>query len=74
LTGNTSPQRRVTITRIGTTQSWGGAGNDVGTFTITSISATRVAGTFSGSFAPNAQATGTMVITNGTFNVRTPTP
>jgi hypothetical protein len=72
LTGFTVPTRRVTVTRVGTAQSWGGAGNDTGTFTVTSISATRIAGTFSGTLAPNAQATGTLTVANGTFSVRTP--
>jgi hypothetical protein len=72
LTGFTVPTRRVTVTRVGTAQSWGGTGNDTGTLTITSISATRIAGTFSGTLAPNAQTTGTMTVTNGTFTVRTP--
>lgn len=72
LTGFTVPTRRVTITRVGTAQSWGGTGNDTGTLTITSISATRIAGTFSGTLAPNAQTTGTMTVANGTFTVRTP--
>jgi hypothetical protein len=73
LTGFTVPTRRVTITRVGTAQSWGGgAGTDAGTLTITSISATRIAGTFSGTLAANAQTTGTLTVANGTFTVRTP--
>jgi hypothetical protein len=73
LTGNTVPQRKVTITRVGTAQSWGGGGNDVGTFTITSITPSRITGTFSGTLAPNAGATGNLVVANGAFSVRTPT-
>ncbi|MEI2720608.1 MAG: DUF6252 family protein [Gemmatimonadales bacterium] len=72
LTGFTVPTRRVTITRVGTAQSWGGAGNDNGTLNITSLTATRIAGTFSGTLAPNAGATGTMTVANGVFDVRTP--
>lgn len=73
LTGFAVPSRRVTITRVGTAQSWGGsAGTDTGTLTITSISATRIAGTFSGTLAANAQTTGTLTVANGAFTVRTP--
>lgn len=72
LTGFQVPTRRVTITRVGTTQSWGGVGNDTGTLNITTLTATRIAGTFSGTLAPNAQTTGTLTVTNGAFNVRTP--
>lgn len=72
LTGFTVPTRRITITRVGTAQSWGGVGNDTGTLTITSLTPTRIAGTFSGTLAPNAQTTGTLTVTNGTFDVRTP--
>lgn len=72
LTGFTVPTRRVTITRVGTAQSWGGAGNDTGTLTITSVTATRVTGTFSGTLAANAQTSGTLTVANGTFTVRTP--
>lgn len=74
LTGNTVPLRRITIQQVGTTQSWGGAGSDVGTLTITSISPTRISGTFTGTLAANAQTTGTLSIVNGVFDVRTPTP
>jgi|CXWL01.1.fsa_nt_gi hypothetical protein len=72
LTGFTVPTRRVTITRVGTAQSWGGVGNDNGTLNITTLTATRIAGTFSGTLAPNAQTTGTMTVANGVFDVRTP--
>ncbi len=72
LTGFTVPTRRLTITRVGTTQSWGGVGNDNGTLNITTLTATRIGGSFSGTLAPNAQTTGTLTVTNGVFNVRTP--
>ncbi len=74
LTGNTVPLRRITIVQVGTTQSWGGAGSDVGVLTITSISTTRISGTFSGTLAANAQTAGTLTIANGVFDVRTPVP
>lgn len=73
LTGSTVPLRKVTVQLMGTVQSWGGAGNDVGTLTITAITATRITGTFSGTLAPNAGTTGSLVVTNGTFDIRTPT-
>ncbi len=72
LTGFNVPLRRITIQRIGTTQSWGGAGSDVGTLAITTLSATRITGTFTGTLAPNGATTGTLTVTDGTFNVRTP--
>ncbi|MBK6495012.1 MAG: hypothetical protein IPG05_07905 [Gemmatimonadetes bacterium] len=72
LTGFTVPTRRIMITRVGTAQSWGGVGNDTGTLTITTLTPTRIAGTFSGTLAPNAQTTGTMTVANGAFDVRTP--
>ncbi len=72
LTGQTVPLRRIVVQRLGTTQTWGGAGGDTGTFTITSITPTRIVGTFSGTLAPNAGATGTLAVTGGTFDVRTP--
>ena len=43
-----------------------------GTLTITTLTPTRIAGTFSGTLAPNAQTTGTMTVANGAFDVRTP--
>ena len=72
LTGFTVPTRLIMITRVGTAQSWGGVGNDTGTLTITTLTPTRIAGTFSGTLAPNAQTTGTMTVANGAFDVRTP--
>lgn len=74
LTGNTVPLRRITIQQVGTTQSWGGAGSDAGTLTITSISPTRISGTFSGTLSANSQTSGTLTIANGVFDVRTPAP
>jgi len=51
---------------------WGlNAGGDVGTITVTSYTADRVQGTFSGTLQPHAgrPATTPLVITNGTFDV-----
>ena len=51
---------------------WGlNAGGDVGTITVTSISADRVQGTFSGTLQPQPgkPATAPLVVTEGTFDV-----
>lgn len=73
LTGATVPLRRVRIQQTGTTNAWGGNGGDTGTLTVTSISAGRIAGTFSGTLQalPGTAGPATLTVTNGTFNVRT---
>lgn len=62
------------LTRLGTTQRWGGGtgGGDAGTVTITSLTAGRLVGTFSmtlGAVAGSG-ATGTTTLANGRFNVK----
>lgn len=73
LTGATVPLRRVRIQQTGTTNAWGGNGGDTGTLTVTSISAGRIAGTFSGTLQalPGTAGPATLTVANGTFNVRT---
>lgn len=67
ITNNTDP-----LTHIWSTTGAGGSG----TVTITSITDTRIQGTFSATLgpAPGTQTTGTVTITNGTFDVSRPTP
>jgi hypothetical protein len=52
--------------------SWGGTPQDVGSITITSISARRMTGTFTGTLGRRPGATGaaTLTVTNGSFDVR----
>jgi hypothetical protein len=66
----TVPIRKVSIMSIGSGQGWGGTQADVGTFTISSITATRMAGTYSAVLAGIGQAGGARTVT-GTFDVRT---
>jgi hypothetical protein len=65
----TVPLRRLTVTRNGVTGMWGGTAADVGTITITSLTDTRIQGTFSGTLAPVAGAVGTLEVTNGKFDI-----
>ena len=55
---------------------WGGTAASTGTITVTSVTATRVAGTFSATLAPlpGSHATGTLVVSNGSFDVGLPQP
>lgn len=76
---NTSPVR--SITGIGDDLDpliccWGPYGSASGSVTITSITATRIRGTFQASLeaAPGSQASGTLVIASGTFDNGRPAP
>lgn len=70
-----APIRVVTVGKNGGDAQhccWGlNEGGDVGTIIITSITADRVQGTFSGTLQPHAgaPATAPLVVTNGTFDV-----
>ncbi len=73
---HTSPVRSIGAGRNGGDANhccWGGGGSalDVGTITITSITATRVKGTITATLqpSPGKPATTPLVITNGTFDV-----
>ena len=73
---HTSPVRSIGAGRNGGDANhccWGGGGSaaDVGTITITSLTATRVKGTFSATLqpSPGTAATTPLVITNGSFDV-----
>jgi hypothetical protein len=50
---------------------WGATASDVGTITITSVTATRMKGTFSGTLQPQSGSgqTQALVIANGTFDI-----
>jgi hypothetical protein len=73
---HTSPVRSIGAGRNGGDANhccWGGGGSaaDMGTITITSISSTRVKGTFTATLqpSPGQPATTPLVITNGAFDV-----
>jgi len=74
---NGAPQRSITVGRNGGDASsccWGqNAGGDTGTIVITSLTPTRVKGTFSGTLQPQPgkPATAPLVITDGVFDVGT---
>lgn len=75
---NMAPQRLVTAGRTGGTADtccWGvNAPGDIAEIVVTSLTAKRVKGTFSGTLKPqpNKPATQDLVITNGTFDVGIP--
>lgn len=80
-----SPYCLVTWTELGTGHSWGGSGSmvgptyvssDSGSVVITSLTSTRVRGTFSGKLAPGPSnaATGFRYILNGEFDCGLPAP
>jgi hypothetical protein len=79
-TGNSYPNggsggATMIVIRTGTSKSWSSAtGGSVGTITITSLVGNRAIGTFSATLLPGSGATGSLVITNGTFNVRIDSP
>jgi len=71
---NTPPTRSLTVGNVANTLSntWSSIGpGSSGSVTIASITATRIKGTFSGVLgpAPGFSATGTLAVTNGTFDV-----
>jgi hypothetical protein len=61
---------RLTVQNKETNDVWGGAAAATGTVTITSVANGRLVGTFSGTLQPNGQAPGTLVVANGSFDVR----
>jgi hypothetical protein len=68
----TVPLRRIRVQRIQDGAGWGGTAADEGTLAVTSLSATRMGGTFSGTLAPSIPSSGLplLSITDGTFDVR----
>jgi hypothetical protein len=69
---NTDVSRQMTGSRIGTLQSWGGAGGlSTGTVTVTSYSAARVEGSYNILMQPNGTTTGTLALA-GTFSLGLP--
>ncbi len=69
LSHSVPPLRRIQVIRVGTAQSWGSSPNDQGTITVTALSATRLAGTFTATLTPGSGGT-PMVISNGSFDLR----
>lgn len=80
-----SPYCLVTWNELGTGHAWGGSGsivgsnyvsNDSGSVVITSLTSTRVRGTFSGKLAPapSNAATGWKYVLNGEFDCGLPAP
>lgn len=65
----TVPIRKVSIIAIAGSQGWGGTPADVGTFTISSVTATRMAGSFTATLS-RVGGTGSRTV-SGTFDVRT---
>lgn len=68
--GSTVPLRQLRVQLPGQVTAWGGVQGDVGTMTITSITAKRVAGTFSGTLAPVGGSGQPLTVTNGSFDVK----
>ncbi len=64
------PIRTVRVQRAGTTNAWGGLAGDVGTLSISSITAKRIAGTFSGTLAPLGGTPTPLAVIGGQFDVR----
>jgi hypothetical protein len=69
---NTGVARSMTVTLSGTSSQWGGAGAlSSGTVNITSVTASRIAGTYTATLPPSVSASGTMSL-SGTFEVGIP--
>lgn len=64
----------LSIVDLSNGHSWGGSSGDVGTVVFTSLADGRVVGTFSGTLQPGAATTGTLVVTEGTFDIRIDAP
>lgn len=70
LSAFTVPIRKVMIIPTGGGLAWGGTQADVGTFTVTSVTATRLAGSWTATLAAVGHGGGPRTVT-GTFDVRT---
>ena len=68
--GGTYDQNGVRITAINGSASWGGTSAATSSVTITSLSAKRVADTFTATLPPLSGAGAPLSITGGTFDVR----
>lgn len=65
----------IRVIDLTTGHSWGGISGDVGSVHYSGVGNGRANGTFSGTLQPNGGgATGTLTITNGSFNVRIDPP
>jgi hypothetical protein len=68
--GGTYDQNGVRITAVNGSTSWGGTSAATSSVTVTSLSAKRVAGTFTATLPPLSGAAAPLSITGGTFDVR----
>lgn len=66
---NGLPVRKITVLEIGSSTGYGGTAADEGTMTVTSVTANRIAGSFSATLARVGGAGSIQV--SGTFDVRT---
>jgi hypothetical protein len=64
----------MTVIRSGTSRSWASGNQSTGTLTITSLTPTRVTGTFTATLSPLAGTTGTLAFTNGAFSIQINSP
>jgi hypothetical protein len=64
------PLRRFTVQRLPSGGLWGGTAADQGSITVTSVSATRMTGTYSVTLAPSVGTGPPLAISNGTFDIR----
>lgn len=70
---NGFPSRRVSVQRLGqNAASWGNTAGDEGTITVTSLTPTRIVGTFTGTLKPTLPGSGLpdLTVTEGAFDVR----
>jgi len=64
----------MTVLRSGTSRNWASGNQSTGTLSITSLTPTRVTGTFTATLAAGAGTTGALAFTNGTFSIRINSP
>lgn len=64
----------MTVIRSGTSRSWSSGTQATGTLSITSLSPTRVTGTFAAALAPGAGTTGGLTLSNGSFSIQINSP
>jgi hypothetical protein len=65
----TFPSRRITVQAIPGGEGWSGSAAGDGSITVTTYTATRAVGTFTGTL-PRVGATGAALTVSGTFNLR----
>ncbi len=72
--GGISGDVRLSVIGLTNGQSWGGVAGDVGTVVVTSLADGRVVGNFTGTLQPLGDATGTLLVSGGHFDVRIDVP